>query len=182
MRMPARISGSTYRFLDLRRERIHRNILLRSRGDLQQSRRRMVEVGVHGVPDPDPDLELAPRGARDFLVPSRLHPGKFYGLAPRPPQQFKQLLMIAGLRPLFPDRAPASRDEDSRADRSPGEFYQLDFEDVLRDPGGCLRRHRGRYSTAVFEEFQGRSQAGADAFPAHRPYDEIDAEIRLRQA
>ncbi|MEZ5756806.1 MAG: aspartate--tRNA ligase [Emcibacteraceae bacterium] len=113
-----------YRFLDLRRERIHKNIVLRS--DIISSiRRRMVDQGFKEFQTPILTAS-SPEGARDFLVPSRLHPGKFYAL-PQAPQQFKQLLMIAGFDRYF-QIAPCFRDEDARADRSPGEFYQLDME------------------------------------------------------
>ncbi|MDW8314408.1 MAG: aspartate--tRNA ligase [Rhodovarius sp.] len=113
-----------YRFLDLRRERPHRNMLLRSQV-IASIRRRMIAQGFTEFQTPILTAS-SPEGARDFLVPSRLHPGKFYAL-PQAPQQFKQLLMVAGFDRYF-QIAPCFRDEASRADRSPGEFYQLDFE------------------------------------------------------
>jgi aspartyl-tRNA synthetase len=137
-----------YRFLDLRREKLHRNIM--KRGEVIDSiRRRMKEGGFFEFQTPILTAS-SPEGARDFLVPSRLHPGKFYAL-PQAPQQFKQLTMIAGFDRYF-QIAPCFRDEDARADRSPGEFYQLDIEmsfvtqeDVFQAVEPVLR--------GVFEEF-----------------------------
>jgi aspartyl-tRNA synthetase len=113
-----------YRFLDLRREQVHKNIMLRA-GVINSFRRRMVDAGFTEFQTPILTAS-SPEGARDFLVPARNHPGKFYAL-PQAPQQFKQLLMVAGFDRYF-QIAPCFRDEASRADRSPGEFYQLDFE------------------------------------------------------
>src|SRR5580704_12472391 len=113
-----------YRFLDLRRERVHANIVLRSKV-IASIRRRMIDQGFMEFQTPILTAD-SPEGARSYLVPSRLHPGKFYAL-PQAPQMFKQLLMVAGFDRYF-QIAPCFRDEASRADRSPGEFYQLDFE------------------------------------------------------
>ena len=113
-----------YRFIDLRREKLHRNIMLRA-GVIASIRRRMIDAGFTEFQTPILTAD-SPEGARAFLVPARLHPGQFYAL-PQAPQQFKQLAMVAGFDRYF-QIAPCFRDEASRADRSPGEFYQLDFE------------------------------------------------------
>ena len=139
-----------YRFLDLRRERIHKNIM--KRGQIINSlRRRMTDQGFFEFQTPILTAS-SPEGARDFLVPSRIHPGKFYAL-PQAPQQFKQLIMMSGFDRYF-QIAACFRDEDARADRSPGEFYQLDIEmsfvtqeDVFDAVEPVLR--------GVFEEFGG---------------------------
>jgi aspartyl-tRNA synthetase len=155
----------TYRFLDLRRSKLHRNVLLRSRV-IESMRRRMWELGFAEFQTPIL-TSSSPEGARDYLVPSRIHPGKFYAL-PQAPQQFKQLLMIAGFDRYF-QIAPCFRDEDARADRSPGEFYQLDMEMsfVTQDDIFAVVE---KLLHAIFSEF---SQKKMDAPPYVRiPYRE----------
>ncbi len=139
-----------YRFLDLRRETLHRNIVLRS-NVITSLRRRMTEQGFTEFQTPILTAS-SPEGARDFLVPSRLHPGKFYAL-PQAPQQFKQLIMIAGFDRYF-QIAPCFRDEDPRADRSPGEFYQLDIEMSFVDQEDVFQAIEP-VMRGVFEEFGG---------------------------
>ena len=150
----------TYRFLDLRREKVRENMLLRSKV-IASIRRRMWDAGFFEFQTPILTAS-SPEGARDFLVPSRMHPGKFYAL-PQAPQQFKQLLMTSGFDRYF-QIAACFRDEDSRADRSPGEFYQLDFEmafvtqdDVFNTIAPVL--------AGVFEEFANGRSVTKPQFP-----------------
>jgi aspartyl-tRNA synthetase len=138
----------THRFLDLRRSHMHRNIMLRS-SVIRSLRQRMVAEGFTEFQTPILSAP-SPEGARDFLVPSRLHPGQFYAL-PQAPQQFKQLLMVAGFDRYF-QIAPCFRDEDSRADRSPGEFYQLDVEMSFVEQSDVFDVIE-RVLTGVFTEF-----------------------------
>ena len=145
-----------YRFLDLRREQLHANVLLRAKV-ISSMRRRMTDMGFTEFQTPILTAS-SPEGARDFIVPSRLHPGQFYAL-PQAPQQFKQLLMVSGFDRYF-QVAPCFRDEDARADRSPGEFYQLDIEmsfvtqeDIFAALEGLL--------IPLFQEFSGSKTENA---------------------
>ncbi|GLX20850.1 MULTISPECIES: aspartate--tRNA ligase [Streptomyces] len=139
-----------YRFLDLRRERMHRNIMLRS-AVIASIRSKMVALGFNEMATPILTA-TSPEGARDFVVPSRLNPGKFYAL-PQAPQQFKQLLMISGFDRYF-QIAPCFRDEDARADRSPGEFYQLDVEMSFVEQEDVFQPIE-KLMTELFTEFGG---------------------------
>ncbi|MBI1264913.1 MAG: aspartate--tRNA ligase [Alphaproteobacteria bacterium] len=155
-----------HRYVDLRRESLHKRIVLRSR-IIDSLRRRMIDQGFMEYQTPILTAS-SPEGARDFLVPSRLHPGKFYAL-PQAPQQFKQLIMVSGFDRYF-QIAPCFRDEDARADRAPGEFYQLDMEmsfvtqeDVFNAIEPVLH--------GVFKEFAGERHVPDEAF-ARIPYAE----------
>ncbi|MEU6326222.1 aspartate--tRNA ligase [Streptomyces sp. NPDC047049] len=148
-----------YRFLDLRRERMHRNIMLRT-AVISAIRHKMVALGFNEMATPILSA-TSPEGARDFLVPSRLHAGKFYAL-PQAPQQFKQLLMIAGFDRYF-QIAPCFRDEDARADRSPGEFYQLDIEMSFVEQEDVFRPVE-KLMTELFTEF-GNGRTVTSPFP-----------------
>ena len=151
-----------HRFIDLRRENIHKNIVLRSQV-ISSIRRRMVEQGFTEFQTPILTAS-SPEGARDYLVPSRLHPGRFYAL-PQAPQLFKQLLMIAGFDRYF-QISPCFRDEDARADRSPGEFYQLDLEMSFVTQEDVFAAIEPMM-TGVFEEFAGGRNI------THGPYPRI---------
>ncbi len=159
-----------YRFLDLRRDVIHKNIMLRS-DVIYSMRRRMVEQGFREFQTPILTAS-SPEGARDFLVPSRLHPGKFYAL-PQAPQQFKQLLMMSGFDRYF-QIAPCFRDEDARADRTAGEFYQLDMEMsfVTQDDVFNVMEQVIGGVFEEFAEFTGKKQAVSPAPWIRIPYDE----------
>ncbi|WP_405600028.1 aspartate--tRNA ligase [Streptomyces sp. NBC_01410] len=148
-----------YRFLDLRRERMHRNIMLRT-AVISAIRHKMTALGFNEMATPILTA-TSPEGARDFVVPSRLNPGKFYAL-PQAPQQFKQLLMISGFDRYF-QIAPCFRDEDARADRSPGEFYQLDVEMSFVEQEDVFQPIE-KLMTELFEEF-GNGRHVTSPFP-----------------
>ena len=156
-----------YRYLDLRREQVHQNIVLRSQV-ISSIRRRMIDQGFTEFQTPILTAS-SPEGARDYLVPSRVHPGKFYAL-PQAPQMFKQLIMVAGFDRYF-QIAPCFRDEDARADRSPGEFYQLDFEMSFVTQDDVFNAIEPVLS-GVFQEFaDGRTVTGPGEYP-RIPYKE----------
>tara|TARA_R110000772_G_scaffold41808_1_gene97511 strand:- start:89668 stop:91470 length:1803 start_codon:yes stop_codon:yes gene_type:complete len=155
-----------YRFLDLRREQPHANIILRS-NVISSIRRRMVDQGFLEIQTPILTAS-SPEGARDYLVPARNHPGHFYAL-PQAPQQFKQLLMVSGFDKYF-QIAPCFRDEDARADRSPGEFYQLDLEMAYVTQDDVFAALEPVLS-GVFKEFAGNRKVTEGAFP-RIPYKE----------
>ena len=156
-----------YRYLDLRREQTHRNIMLRA-AVIASIRRRMIDQGFTEFQTPILTAS-SPEGARDYLVPSRVHPGKFYAL-PQAPQMFKQLIMVAGFDRYF-QIAPCFRDEDARADRSPGEFYQLDFEMSFVTQDDVFNAIEPVLS-GVFQEFaNGRTVTLAGEYP-RIPYKE----------
>ena len=155
-----------YRFLDLRREQPHANIVLRS-NVISSIRRRMVEQGFLEIQTPILTAS-SPEGARDYLVPARNHPGHFYAL-PQAPQQFKQLLMVSGFDKYF-QIAPCFRDEDARADRSPGEFYQLDLEMAYVTQDDVFAALEPVLA-GVFKEFAGDRKVTEGAFP-RIPYKE----------
>ncbi|MDI3420949.1 aspartate--tRNA ligase [Streptomyces luteolus] len=148
-----------YRFLDLRRERMHKNIMLRT-AVISAIRHKMTALGFNEMATPILTA-TSPEGARDFVVPSRLNPGKFYAL-PQAPQQFKQLLMISGFDRYF-QIAPCFRDEDARADRSPGEFYQLDVEMSFVEQEDVFQPIE-QLMTELFEEF-GNGRHVTSPFP-----------------
>jgi aspartyl-tRNA synthetase len=183
----------TYRFLDLRREKLHRNIMRRSE-IISSIRRRMTGAGFFEFQTPILTAS-SPEGARDFLVPSRLHPGKFYAL-PQAPQQFKQLVMIAGFDRYF-QIAPCFRDEDARADRSPGEFYQLDIEmsfveqeDVFQAVEPVLRDlfvefGEGKPATEVFPRIpyaEALKKYGSDKPDLRNPIEMADVTVHFRDS
>ncbi len=173
--LPMQVAGDTeygeevrlrYRFLDLRRERLHNNIVLRAR-IIASLRNRMLAADFLEFQTPILTAS-SPEGARDYLVPARNHPGRFYAL-PQAPQQFKQLLMASGFDRYF-QIAPCFRDEDARADRSPGEFYQLDFEMAFATQDDVFAAIEPVLA-GLFEEFSGERHVTPPPFP-RLPFDE----------
>ncbi len=167
--LPMQVAGSEdfgeetrlrYRFIDLRRDQMQKNIRLRN-GVISSIRRRMIDAGFMEFQTPILTAS-SPEGARDYLVPSRQHPGQFYAL-PQAPQQFKQLIMVAGFDKYF-QIAPCFRDEDARADRSPGEFYQLDFEMAFVTQDDVFNAIEPVLA-GVFEEFADGKSVTKGAFP-----------------
>jgi aspartyl-tRNA synthetase len=167
--LPMQVAGSEefgedtrlrYRFIDLRRDQMQKNIRLRN-GVISSIRRRMIDAGFLEFQTPILTAS-SPEGARDYLVPSRQHPGQFYAL-PQAPQQFKQLIMVAGFDKYF-QIAPCFRDEDARADRSPGEFYQLDFEMAFVTQDDVFNAIEPVLA-GVFEEFGGEKSVTKKPFP-----------------
>ena len=180
-----------YRFLDLRKERLHKNIILRSQV-IAEMRKYMTSIGFNEFQTPILTAS-SPEGARDYLVPSRLHPGQFYAL-PQAPQQFKQLLMVAGFDRYF-QIAPCFRDEDARADRSPGEFYQLDIEmsfieqdELFGVIEGLFHHIFGKFSTKKFTEgafpripyLEAMRRFGSDKPDLRNPLEMIDVTENFR--
>lgn len=157
-----------YRFLDLRREKLHQNIVLRSQV-IASLRHKMIQQGFMEFQTPILTAS-SPEGARDYLVPSRIHPGKFYAL-PQAPQQFKQLLMVSGFDRYF-QIAPCFRDEDARADRSPGEFYQLDIEMAFATQEDVFAAIEPVLH-GVFTEFGGTKKVTPYPFPRIRYHDAL---------
>ena len=158
----------SYRFLDLRRSKIHANIVIRSQV-IASIRRRMLALGFMEYQTPTLTAS-SPEGARDYLVPSRRHPGKFYAL-PQAPQMFKQLIMISGFDRYF-QIAPCYRDEDARADRSPGEFYQLDLEMSFVVQDDVFRVVETLFH-GLFQEFAPKRRMTAPPFPRLTYHDAI---------
>lgn len=158
-----------YRFLDLRNEEIHNNIVLRSK-ILKDTRNIMDELGFIEVQTPI-FASSSPEGARDYLVPSRLHPGEFYAL-PQAPQQFKQLLMVSSFDKYY-QIAPCFRDEDPRADRSPCEFYQLDFEMAFAEQEDVLKILE-TYGRKIFNMNKKEGRVVADEFPRIKYFDALE--------